>query len=557
MAGDRVLKVGLVGAAGRGGNFAGSFAANGARIHAVCDIREDRLPECAARLGTEQTYADYDEMLEKSDLDAVFIGTPMPLHVPQSVKALERGLHVLCEVPAAVSIEECRSLVSACRRSKALYMMSENYCYARMCAVLRELARQGLFGELFYAEGEYLHELKQMNEDTPWRRKWQTGIDGITYGTHSLGPILQWMGGDRVARVCCTGAGHHYRDPRGESYHEESPVMLCKTERGALIKVRVDMLSDRPHAMGNMQLQGTDGAFESGRGGPCDRSKIWLRSLSRQVRWHDFEELAEIDEFAARYVPDYWRESSEQARRAGHGGGDYFIVRDFVRSIRGEIDCPIGIHQAMDMTLPGLVSQQSILRGGAWMDVPDSRKWTDEPPYQQLHMVWPKDALDMPPAPRLPDGYLLRQWRPDEVGEYIELMDMAGFTGWSEERVNNTARNLLPDGFFVIEHKASGRLVATAQAAHRPTGLHPFGGELGWVAGDPAHKGKGLGTAVCAAVTARLIGAGYKEIYLSTDDWRLPAIKVYLKLGYVPMLYAEDMKARWQAVCGKLGWPAP
>ena len=74
-------------------------------------------------------------------------------------------------------------------------------------------------------------------------------------------------------------------------------------------------------------------------------------------------------------MPEDWREFTEQARRAGHGGGDYFVVRDFVRSVRGEIDCPIGIHEAMDMTLPGLVSQASILNGGAWMDVPDSREW--------------------------------------------------------------------------------------------------------------------------------------------------------------------------------------
>jgi len=555
MSSPKKLNVGLVGAAGRGGSFANSFTANGARIHAVCDIQVDKLDACAARLGACETYADYDEMLEKSDLDAVFIGTPMPLHVPQSIKALERGLHVLCEVPAAVSIEECRELVSACRKSEAIYMMSENYCYARMCCVVRELARQGLFGEVFYAEGEYLHELKQLNEDTPWRRKWQTGIDGITYGTHSLGPILQWMAGDRVARVSCMGAGHHYRDPRGEFYHEESPVMLCKTEREALIKIRVDMISDRPHAMGNMQLQGTDGAFESGRGGPCDRSKIWLRSLSKQVKWHDFEELAEIDEFARRYVPEDWREFTEQARRAGHGGGDYFVVRDFVRSVRGEIECPIGIHEAMDMTLPGLVSQRSILRGGAWMDVPDSRKWTDEPPRPQLQMLWPKDRLDSPPSPVLPRGYALRQYRPEDVNQYIKLMARAGFEDWTEERVNRQIRTIIPGGFFVIEHKRSRRLVATAICNHSPDALHPFGGELGWVAGDPEHRGKGLGLAVCAAVVARFIAAGYEEIYLRTDDWRLPAIKVYLKLGFRPLYFTDGMAERWQRVCEKLQWP--
>ena len=256
-------------------------------------------------------------------------------------------------------------------------------------------------------------------------------------------------------------------------------------------------------------------------------------------------------------MPDYWRDETEQARRAGHGGSDYFVVRDFVRAVRKQAPCPIGVHEAMDMTLPGLVSQQSILQRGAWLDVPDSRQWTDEPPYQQLHMVWPKRLLDSPPTPVVPKGYRLRQYRPKDLKQYIELMAQAGFTGWTEERVNNTIRTLLPGGFFVIEHKAGCKLVATAVAGHHHTALHPFGGELGWVTGDAKHKGKGLGAAVCAAVTARFIRGGYKEIYLSTDDWRLPAIMVYLRLGYEPLLYADDMEGRWKAVCTKLNRPMP
>jgi mycothiol synthase len=61
--------------------------------------------------------------------------------------------------------------------------------------------------------------------------------------------------------------------------------------------------------------------------------------------------------------------------------------------------------------------------------------------------------------------------------------------------------------------------------------------------------------AVCAAVTARLIAAGYRDIHLYTEHWRLAALKTYLKLGYVPFLYAERMAPRWAAVCEQLGWP--
>jgi len=372
------LKVALVGAVGRGGSFRTALEVNAARIHAVCDVRADALDQCRRQMGADEAYADYDEMLEKSDLDAVVIGTPMQFHVPQAIAALQRGLHVLCEVPAGVSVDECRALVAACAAADAVYMMAENYTYMKPNVVVRELARQGLFGQTYYAEGEYLHELKQMNEDTPWRRRWQTGIDGVTYGTHSLGPILQWMAGDRVARVCCAGSGHHYKDPRGEDYHQDTAVMLCKTVRDALIKIRVDMVSDRPHAMANYQLQGTDGAYESSRQGPGDRHKIWLRALGREMRWLDLDTLMGTDDFAERYLPESWRRPPAEALRAGHGGGDYFEVFDFVSAIRAAAPCPVGIHEAMDMTLPGLISQQSIARGGGWLEVPDSRQWVGD-----------------------------------------------------------------------------------------------------------------------------------------------------------------------------------
>lgn len=365
------LNIGIVGACGRGASFkAACDAVHGVRIHAVCDVNAEDLPAAATRLGASEQYSDLDEMLASSELDAAIIGTPMHLHVPHSIAALESGLHVLCEVPAGVSIDECRRLVHVCDRRNRVYMMAENYTYRQPNVIVRELVRRGLFGTPYYAEGEYLHELKHMNEyQTPWRRRWQTGIDGITYGTHSLGPILQWMPGDRVSRVCCEGTGVRHTDHTGEPYCQASSTMLCKTEQGALIKIRVDMLSDRPHAMTNYQLQGTDGAYESARAAG-ERNRVWLRERSTDPNtWTDLDELK--DEF----LPDFWKSGMEQAQKTGHGGGDYFEVLDFIDAITGTRPCPIGLHEAMDMTLPGLCSQESIRQDGTWIHVPDSRAW--------------------------------------------------------------------------------------------------------------------------------------------------------------------------------------
>jgi len=547
---QRPIKVGIVGAGGRGGSFRAALHANGARVQAVCDLREEVLDETARTLGAEETYTDVADMLDHPNLDAVVIGTPMQFHVPQTILALERDVHVLSEVPAGVSLEECGRLVLTARRSRAVYMMAENYTYTRSDVLIRELVRRGLFGEVYYAEGEYLHELKELNEQTPWRRKWQTGIDGITYGTHSLGPILQWMGGDRVERVCCEGSGHHHLDPRGEPYHQDTSVMLCRMRSGALAKIRLDMISDRPHAMTNYQLQGTDGCYESSRGGPVDADSIWLRTLGSEIEWHDLETVAE------RYLPDEWLSPPPEALASGHWGGDYFEVRDFIRAIRGQAPPPIGIHEAMDMTLPGLVSQQSIARRGQWLPVPDSRDWDEEnQPKRQLQMIWPERLLDSPPTPTVPPGHELRQYRPEDREAYLTLMHRAGFVKWHEETLDRTLPSILPEGFFIVEHTATGTLVATAMATHRPSPHYPFGAELSWVAADPDHSGKGLGLTVSAAVVRRLLAAGYRCIYLQTDDFRLPAIRIYLKLGFEPLSDDPDVDARWRRVLDLLQRP--
>ncbi|NCO39183.1 MAG: hypothetical protein AUJ96_20340 [Armatimonadetes bacterium CG2_30_66_41] len=366
------INLGIAGACGRGQSFKlACDVVDAVRIHAVCDVNEEGLAAVATSLGAAQQYTDYDEMLERSDLDAVIIGTPMPFHVPQSVAAIRRGVHVLSEVPAGVSLEECCTLVEACKASAALYMMAENYTYMLPNALVKEIVRRGEFGTLYYAEGEYLHELKELNEVTKWRRRWQTGVAGLTYPTHSLGPILQWFAGDRVVKASCAGSGHHYRDPRGDCYeNDDSTVMLCKLREGGLVKIRLDMLSNRPHAMTNYQLQGTDGCYESSRGGPGDLNNVWLRS-----RCSDPNTWLNLDDLHDEFMPESWRRGMELANKAGHGGGDFLEILDFVDAILGKRPCEIGIHEAMDMTLPGLISQQSILQDSAWLDVPDSREW--------------------------------------------------------------------------------------------------------------------------------------------------------------------------------------
>jgi predicted dehydrogenase len=350
----------------RGQGFAEAFSALAeTEVVALCDRNPLVLEPKAREAASPLLFTDYEQMLDRAALDIAVVATPMPLHVPQAVAALERGIHVLSEVPAATDLEQCYQLVEAVRGSRARYMMAENYCYTRESVLVRAMATAGAFGALYYGEGAYIHELKWLNEETPWRRFWQVGIDGNTYPTHSLGPLLQWMQ-TRVETVVCVGTGHHYRDAQGRPFaNQDSTTTLCRLAGGGLVTLRLDLLSERPSNASHYALQGTRGAYLSARQddeGPL----VWLMDRSP-----DKEAWEPLSRYEEEFLPEAWKNPPEEARRAGHGGGDYFEVRDFVDSIVRGTRPPIDVYDALDMTVPGLVSQESVRRGGVPLPVPD------------------------------------------------------------------------------------------------------------------------------------------------------------------------------------------
>ena len=192
------IRVAMVGVP-RAGSFFNAFRAHSeTEIVALCDINAAALDAIGESTGVDARYLVYEQMLDEVKPDAVVIATPMHYHAAQAIAALGRDIHVLSEVTAVVSMDEARWLVDACARSKAVYMMAENYLYNRSNALVKSMVEAGLFGDIYYAEGEYLHELSALHhmlDGSPtWRAYWQVGVNGCTYPTHSLGPCLEWVG---------------------------------------------------------------------------------------------------------------------------------------------------------------------------------------------------------------------------------------------------------------------------------------------------------------------------------------------------------------------------
>jgi len=179
----------------------------------------------------------------------------------------------------------------------------------------------------------------------------------------------------------------------------------------------------------------------------------------------------------------------------------------------------------------------------------------DERHLPAMYMVWPVIRLPEAPEVRLPAGYLVQCCVESDLSSVRALID-------GDERIGDKAwecfvDRIVPSGAFLISHIESGNPVATASALHNPRATRyyfPFGGEVGYVTVDPGHRRAGLGRAVVANVVRRLIEMGYRNIFVGVQGWRLPAVKCYLGVGFVPLIHNDALIPRWRRVCKQAGW---
>jgi mycothiol synthase len=167
----------------------------------------------------------------------------------------------------------------------------------------------------------------------------------------------------------------------------------------------------------------------------------------------------------------------------------------------------------------------------------------------QLFMRRPNLA-GLPALPPLPSGYEWRELREDALDLVSALMTVAfEDESWTAERVHREFM-ASPDvrKTFVIVWGERAVASASVQIPEKS----PETGYLHWVAADPEHRGRRLGYIVSLAVLHELARHGCRDAALLTDDPRLPAIKTYLNLGFLPEHRDETHPARWEAVTALL-----
>jgi predicted dehydrogenase len=354
----RKWRIGLVGV-GRGSGYGRVFAGHPeCEVTACCDVSAEALARFQKSLGLpdSQCFTSYDDFVA-SGLDIVFLGTPMPYHADEAVKALEAGAHALSEVTMATTVEDCQHIITAVRRTGRRYMLAENCIFWPFVQDWKRMVQAGRLGEIFYAECEYLHPIPELIvEPGTGRELWRSGRPPLHYCTHSLGPILEIMG-DRITRAMGLGQGHRVL-PTGGVGGIDIQVALFETQKGAIIKLLRSSVIPRGPRMHFYSLQGTKGFVETDRLGPSGRAYLYVAGEMKQA-----EEIQ---------CPRVDESLPKEARAGGHGTAEYALVMSFLAALDKGEKPPLDEVRAFELSAPGLIAHESATQGGVWMNVPQN-----------------------------------------------------------------------------------------------------------------------------------------------------------------------------------------
>ncbi len=338
---------------------------------------------------------DYKRMLERDDIDAVWISTPWRWHCPQGVDVMLAGKHAFIEVPMALTIDELWKLVDTCEKTGQHCMMMENVNFGRDELLALNLCRHGVLGELTHGEAAYIHDLryqmKDIDHDTgSWRTAYHTKENGNLYPTHGLGPVAQYMNVDRtddrfhsivsmsspaLGRQKFAEANFPPEHPRRKAKYisGDMSTSIIKTHLGRTIMVQWDTATPRPYSRHNL-IQGTNGIFA---GFP---TRLAVEGRGSYHHWTQGDELKEVYE---EYEHPLWKRMGEEAERVGgHGGMDFIMNSRIVECLRNGEPMDQNVYEGASWSSVRPLSEWSVAHGGAPIMFPDFTrgKWKSTMP---------------------------------------------------------------------------------------------------------------------------------------------------------------------------------
>jgi predicted dehydrogenase len=379
-------RFGIIGLGNRGGGMLPLLLAiPGAKVTALCDIR----PEFAAAAKKVVTDAgqpapavytngdnDFENLVERDDVDFVYVATPWEWHTPMALAAMRAGKHVGVECPIGLTLKDLWELVDTSERTRRHCIQLENCCYGQNELRALRMAHEGLFGELLHGSGAYLHDLRELlfsktYYEDQWRRKFHTTTNGDLYPTHGLGPVAAYMDlhrGDRFVRMTSMSTPAlglaEYRaanmppgDPtwRERYVNGDVTMSLIQTARGRVIHIVHGVSNPHPYSRLN-HLAGTKGVFED------YPPRIYLEPAQSNDEWGSFDDYAEYD---------HWLWTDVGPGPGGHGGMDYIMLWRLVQTLRLGLPPDIDVYDSAAWNAPYPLSVLSVKGKSGSVEFPD------------------------------------------------------------------------------------------------------------------------------------------------------------------------------------------
>jgi predicted dehydrogenase len=360
-----------------GGRFGCTFQFHehpGCTVAAVSDLRPERRSALMTAYGCDKSYESLEKLLTDPTIDAVFIATEAPNHVPHCLAALSAGKHVLCAVPAAMTLEECQQLVDAVERSGLTYMMAETSFWQQPTISARKFFEAGEFGKLYQVASAYRHAGLEELWVEDGKPTWRHGFPPMLYPTHCTAHLVG-VTGDRLTHVSCQGWGDGSDAIAGNPYDNPfwNETAQFRTRDGCIFDVeiwwagahvggeRAEWFGDKmsflsANGYGTGPLLVRSGAQTELDGGGFVRAAPQVEPYA-QPHWWDSDLL-----------PPPLRHDS------GHEGSHCFITHEFIDSIQRQRRPAVDVYEAVAYTAPGIVAHQSALKGGEQLAIPSFDK---------------------------------------------------------------------------------------------------------------------------------------------------------------------------------------
>ena len=242
----------------------------GARTVAICGRNRENAQAMADAWAIPQVYTDYKEMIERASLEAIVISTTNDWHYPITMRALERGLHVLCEKPIAMTYAQAREMADTAQAKGLKTLVPFTYRYMPTARYLKELIDGGYLGQPYHLNMRYYTGYAREG-DYRWRFDRAIAGAGVVgdLGPHFL-YLAEWLYGEISAISCRLGhtVPRPALDPQGNPYDilDDSCMLTVEFASGALGMIHCSAVcyEDTPFGQSHhMEFHGSNGTLYS------------------------------------------------------------------------------------------------------------------------------------------------------------------------------------------------------------------------------------------------------------------------------------------------------